>query len=891
MVKAGMIGAGSAILLLLAGLLLGPRLIGQERLQGWILPTLRQALHRDVTVTGPITLRLLPSPEIRVEQVVIAEKGAILANLPLIEARISFASLLRLRPAPEMLRLERPEFSLASFALDAGPRQTGEASASPSRPPPVDSDGGHARLSGQFLIEQGRLILPGKAHLVIEPIDIRVRLADDGAHLNGHAALDGQGFEVKGDLDWSGDGAPHHEFTLKSDQGYEIGWSGIGLLAGAQPGLSGKFTARIDPRGAGGWTKQRLALTGDLRWGEAGAHADNLLLAVGDDDFHGSAAFTMGERPRLTLDLQGKRLSLDHSDVSPAPDAANTKDRPPAAAQSAPLALPSLELPNFGALSIAISLDIDQILTGGVILQDGRLDLALEQGALTVKQASLTLPGNSRISAEANLAAGAITGHFAGKSDDLRQTLAWAGLDLTQIPADRLHRATIDGVIGGDRQQINLDQVRLRLDSSQVDLSAGWRPGARPALDVHLSLDLLNLDAYWRQSAKRESAVPAGIASNGQSPSQSAAPSPGWDLTLDANAGRLIWHGAELKEVSLGLSASESLLSIDHLSVAEWAGARWQASGKVSDPWRDPTFAPLTLRLQSRDLAQSLRGFGVELPLAAPIDLTAQCTGPLAAPQIRLSAPSLDFGKTRLQLLQADLTLAGEHIALERISAQLFGGQLSGDLSATRNRGEAALHLKLTGAEIRQALLDIADIGLADGKLDAAIDLESLGQTASERKAHLSGTARFAVRDGRIKGFDLAAADRNLAGNQGVGGLLLLLQSGLTGGSTHFSSLSGTARAENGVIRSDDLALIADGGGATGAALIDLPNDNVEAHADFRFASAKDAPPLVMRLSGPLESPRRFIDIKNMQQWLADHGLKTGKPKDVLKSLLQGLVK
>jgi hypothetical protein len=46
-----------------------------------------------------------------------------------------------------------------------------------------------------------------------------------------------------------------------------------------------------------------------------------------------------------------------------------------------------------------------------------------------------------------------------------------------------------------------------------------------------------------------------------------------------------------------------------------------------------------------------------------------------------------------------------------------------------------------------------------------------------------------------------------------------------------------------------------------------------------------------MRLTGSLQSPRRFLDIKPLQQWLADHGVKGGKPKDVLKNLLQGLVK
>jgi uncharacterized protein involved in outer membrane biogenesis len=191
---------------------------------------------------------------------------------------------------------------------------------------------------------------------------------------------------------------------------------------------------------------------------------------------------------------------------------------------------------------------------------------------------------------------------------------------------------------------------------------------------------------------------------------------------------------------------------------------------------------------------------------------------------------------------------------------------------------------------MRKALLEVADLGLADGEMSGEVDLTTTGKP-DQMKANLGGTGSIAVKNGTIHGFDLKAANDKLKGKDGIGGLLALLSAGVTGGDTRFSSLTGTAKADHGVIETRDLKLDAEGGDATGVANINLPADTIDAHADFHFANAHDAPPLTMRLQGALRSPHRYLDVKPLQQWLSDHGVKTGKPKDVLKGLLQGLTR
>ncbi len=378
-------------------------------------------------------------------------------------------------------------------------------------------------------------------------------------------------------------------------------------------------------------------------------------------------------------------------------------------------------------------------------------------------------------------------------------------------------------------------------------------------------------------------------------PAPAETPAKARDLGVDAEIhgkiGRLAWRGQTVQDLALDIALSPDGALVRSVTVADLAGAQASFSGALIR-------APDGLRLEhgkaalhSRDIARTARLLGAELPFEGQADISADVSGPLAAPAFTLSAPVLNLGKTWIDHVSVDLSLPPGKLVFDHLSAGLYGGQLTGQASLARDGGPSSLHLALAGAQMKKALVEVADIGLADGELSGETTLTSTGKTDAEIKANLAGTASLAVRNGQIKGFDLKAANDRLNGKDGVGALLALLQAGLSGGDTRFSSLTGTAKADHGVIVSNDLVLIAEGGDAKGAATINLPADTIDAHADFRFAAAHDAPPLTMRLTGSLKSPHRYLDIKPLQQWLSEHGIKTGKPKDVLKGLLQGIIR
>jgi uncharacterized protein involved in outer membrane biogenesis len=882
----------AALVILVAGLFLLPRLIDQPRLRDWAEPQLRRALRQQVAISGPISLTLLPRPKVVIEDVTVRSDGVTTARLPRVEAGLQLLPLALGRLQPDEVRLVRPDITLAAAMPPIVPPASvpPESIATAPGAAPAASSPRPLAAPARIIIEQGRITLPANAGgMVLAPVDVSIISDGASTKVTGHLVAGAEGIAFTGSLLWASGQQPSVDIGLRFDQGGELHGTATGAFGAMQGKLSGKLPALGRLRA--GLPALPVTLSSDLSWSEGEIEAKDLVVTLGDSDWRGTAQFRAGDAPRLEVNLKSILLNLDHLPSAPAPLASAPAAVPasPVSAMVDPTPPLAASLPGFGGLAIDLTLSVDQILWHGSALQDGRLSLHSNKGEFTINQASLTLPGNSEVSLFGVLSAGPrLTGSFEGKSDDLRELLHWGGLDVAGVPADRLHIARIAGEIKASVEQISLERVRLKLDSSQLDVAATYRPGAKPALGLTFALDLLNGDAYRPANRINSSPDPAPSI-----PPATAEPAPavgGLDANISGHVGRLTWRGLTLQDVSIDAARSDGIITVNRLSIGDLAGAKLALTGTIAPSPDGLRFAPAVLDVKTPNLAQTLHAAGIDLPLAEPVDLKANLTGPITAPHVALATPQLDFGKLRLTDVKGEVSVAGDHLGLDGLSAGLFGGQLTGAGSLERASGTIALQLSLANAQMRQALFEFADIGLADGALEGDVALTSVGHFAPEIKAHLDGTAHLLVKNGQIKGFDLKAADRGLAQQPGVGGLLMLLQAGLSGGNTHFTSLSGSAHIDHGVITSNDLKLVADGGGAEGAARVDLPGDNIDAHADFRFASAADAPPLVMRLTGSLQSPRRFIDVKPLQQWLAEHGLKTGKPKDVLKSLLQGLV-
>jgi hypothetical protein len=130
-------------------------------------------------------------------------------------------------------------------------------------------------------------------------------------------------------------------------------------------------------------------------------------------------------------------------------------------------------------------------------------------------------------------------------------------------------------------------------------------------------------------------------------------------------------------------------------------------------------------------------------------------------------------------------------------------------------------------------------------------------------------------------------------------GFLSLLQGPMSEGQTQFSRLDGTFNIEKGVVRTDDILLLAQAGEGRATGVIDLPRWVLDIKASFSLIEYPQAPPFGMHLSGSISQPKRAFDIERMQAYLLQRGVgnllrkaipdkDSGAAGDILNKILGG---
>jgi hypothetical protein len=137
----------------------------------------------------------------------------------------------------------------------------------------------------------------------------------------------------------------------------------------------------------------------------------------------------------------------------------------------------------------------------------------------------------------------------------------------------------------------------------------------------------------------------------------------------------------------------------------------------------------------------------------------------------------------------------------------------------------------------------------------------------------LSGKGAMKVTKGVVEGFNLTAVSERLKKLDDAIGFLSLLQTSMSGGQTRFSRLDGTFNIAKGVVRTDDILLVARAGEGRATGIIDLPRWVLDIKANFFLTEHPKAPPFGMRLSGSIDQPKRVFDVERMQAFLLQRGV------------------
>ncbi|RFF30009.1 AsmA family protein [Wenzhouxiangella sediminis] len=192
---------------------------------------------------------------------------------------------------------------------------------------------------------------------------------------------------------------------------------------------------------------------------------------------------------------------------------------------------------------------------------------------------------------------------------------------------------------------------------------------------------------------------------------------------------------------------------------------------------------------------------------------------------------SLDLGElilvegARLTEVTARSRLSGGELTLDPLSAKLFGGGFDGSARVDFNQQppEVFLTPELSGIRVAELASLLTGQSPVDGEGAFTMDLRFSGFSPEQILASLDGNGDFAIADGVLQGVDLQALIDQELTTDNLGNIARTF-----GGETHFRTLSGGLRIEDGVIELPGVDLAAAGYAATGQGRIDLGANRVD---------------------------------------------------------------
>lgn len=233
----------------------------------------------------------------------------------------------------------------------------------------------------------------------------------------------------------------------------------------------------------------------------------------------------------------------------------------------------------------------------------------------------------------------------------------------------------------------------------------------------------------------------------------------------------------------------------------------------------------------------------------------------IAVPKISLSGIVLDAVESEISLLNGKLSIP--------FSAHLYGGDLSGTLEATTK--DKKLSVKFTDVAI--AKIPAASAHFKQGKASGNIDLATSGKSQYDFVSRLNGKASFDIVDGIAKGFDLHEIVSLLRKPKNLLDFKLL-QNGFSGkGETAFSKASGNFTIKDGVASTNDLIIDAKDATMQIEGEADILNWQMRFTGEIKVPDLKDLPPIKFVIKGPIDSPGYSLDMQQLQKLFMQKGV------------------
>lgn len=541
---------------------------------------------------------------------------------------------------------------------------------------------------------------------------------------------------------------------------------------------------------------------------------------------------------------------------------------------------------------------------GSVDARQLEVQLALRAGAIQLAGSSLSIAAFAFDPSKQALRVESLKLRIKGQrgKDPLALDLDWPQLD-----------------VAGEKLKGSPMQGRLEL-GGELPINASFRSGAPTGTFEAVALP--GFEATLKSAGGGRSLDGTLRANLGLQPARQA-------LSLAALDLQAQLQDKQLKPVALAVRGSAS---------ASPEAAKWSLAGSLNTNQfaldgnanlsARPVFVKAAGRFDALDLntllpdgasAGTAPGTGTPAPADAPVDLAALRA---VDAELALRAGSLAFRQYRVADARIEAKLDSGMLTVPVLQAKAWGGSLNANALADARASRIAVKAVATGVNVNALLKDVAAKDILEGTGRVSLDVDTTGRTVGELRSKLRGNAALNLRDGAVKGVNLAKTLR-----QAKAALTLqkdAVEQAKQTERTDFSELNATFQIAEGVARNSDLDVKSPFLRLGGDGAIDIGQGRIDytaratvtgttagqGGADLAALKGLTVP---VKLSGPFEA----IDWK--VQWSAvaagalqnkvedklkqkigerlgvspaEPGASAPKPKDVLKEkLLKGLFK
>ncbi len=171
--------------------------------------------------------------------------------------------------------------------------------------------------------------------------------------------------------------------------------------------------------------------------------------------------------------------------------------------------------------------------------------------------------------------------------------------------------------------------------------------------------------------------------------------------------------------------------------------------------------------------------------------------------QFSLQAAHLVYRQYRIDAARIAATLRGGALRVSALQGQVWGGNVDASARADAASGRIGIKGAASGIDMQRALREVAGRDSITGIGRVTFDIESAGRNLAELKSHTQGVLALQLRDGAIKGINLAQRLR-----QAKAAINLRqddMQKASAAEQTDFSELSASFQIADGVAHSSDL--------------------------------------------------------------------------------------